>query len=265
MKLHPKPLLRSFTLIELLVVIALIAILTALLLPALNRARSLAHLTACKTNQKQLALAFNLYTDDYSDYLPYSVWTNNGIGWFSWHDFLYPYAGKGTLTWDEIKRWYFPSDKRMEILLCPASRVGLLQPTTQKWNKTYVMPTKNWYSDKYVGIGSDGGSQEPDHHKLQAIAPDTILLTEFDSDYRYNVQGNGRTILSPTRQIQPLSDGHVSNPQAINYTTQLHPGHKLNYLIIDGHVEFLDPLGTEVIGNGDPDSPEGRWTVAAGD
>lgn len=62
--------LQSFTLVELLVVIAIIAILAAMLLPALNKVRDIAKSSYCVSNQKQIGTAFFMYVQDNSEYCP---------------------------------------------------------------------------------------------------------------------------------------------------------------------------------------------------
>ena len=78
---------HSFTLIELLVVIAIIAILAAILLPALNSARERGRAASCVNNLKQVAMANMSYCEDYGGYIPTNgtvYWEGTATGHWSW-------------------------------------------------------------------------------------------------------------------------------------------------------------------------------------
>ena len=78
---------RSFTLIELLVVIAIIAILAAMLLPALSAARERSKVAACLSNLKQIGYYFPMYTSDNAGYYPNALKHNNvGTRDQTWND-----------------------------------------------------------------------------------------------------------------------------------------------------------------------------------
>lgn len=85
----------GFTLIELLVVIAIIAVLAALLLPALNSAKEQGRKSVCVNNQHQIGIANLVYVDSSDQYLPpgeinaFGVNTNN---YLTWDQFLMPYG-----------------------------------------------------------------------------------------------------------------------------------------------------------------------------
>ena len=96
---------KGFTLIELLVVIAIIAILAAILFPVFARAREKARQTSCLNNQKQIALAWHMYVQDYDEALPdyYLRWYISPGLWARALDGLIPYIKN-----DEVR--YCPSD-----------------------------------------------------------------------------------------------------------------------------------------------------------
>lgn len=84
--------LRGFTLIELLVVIAIIAILAAILFPVFATAREQARKTSCLSNVKQLALANQMYVQDYDETVALSMDTDNATYFNTWQDLVQPYV-----------------------------------------------------------------------------------------------------------------------------------------------------------------------------
>src|SRR5690349_16000016 len=86
----------GFTLIELLVVIAIIAILAAILFPVFAQPREKARAISCLSNEKQLATAGMMYTQDYDEqFIPSAIYDNEsgpGQGWIWWQALIQPYT-----------------------------------------------------------------------------------------------------------------------------------------------------------------------------
>jgi prepilin-type N-terminal cleavage/methylation domain-containing protein/prepilin-type processing-associated H-X9-DG protein len=241
---------NAFTLIELLVVIAIIGILAAMLLPALNRARSAGKKAVCVGNLRQIGIAIQMYAQDSNDHTPFSMGptvVNGTAGSYPWCVFLVPYTAK-------------TEGVPQTIFICPE------QPIRLQVSATYLGADRTYaanplvFGAPYDGNGTYSSSIKPVKLTDVTRPSDVILVADsnqvqddnWGSEAYFEAYPFDDTSIgshNPSDVIPlPTTYVNVDDPPDGGGRVRYRHTNVANALMVDGHVESI-PLGNLTYGN----------------
>jgi prepilin-type N-terminal cleavage/methylation domain-containing protein/prepilin-type processing-associated H-X9-DG protein len=231
---------QGFTLVELLVVIAIIAVLAAMLLPALARAKAKAQQTACLNNLKQFATAWVVYSDDNNDRL---VQDNKGDAAGNWvQGYMNPSQGAAYVTdCTNANRimagTLFPYMKNVGSYQCPADILGDARVTPPNFNRlrsysmnSYMNSDNEMYTSHGAPYGGTPGFYSVNFKQTDIRHPMPVSAIVFCEEVQWSIDDG---------QFADIPSGLPTNPQVIvwyNVPAMNHRGS--NFSFADGHAEF---------------------------
>jgi prepilin-type N-terminal cleavage/methylation domain-containing protein len=145
---------KGFTLVELLVVIAIIALLLAILMPSLQKAREQSKAIVCQSNVKQLSLGFMIYLQEYNNKAPATAVSRNDPSYIPWNEQIGPYMG-------DSKYASNPEKRSQKFMFCPstfkAKQLSGYSPGLPKYRWRYDLPGRQvegaYAMNAFVGGG----------------------------------------------------------------------------------------------------------------